>query len=1063
MKVQALETPFDFDLSKHGWIEASAGTGKTFTIERLVVRAIVEKQTPVSSILAVTFTEKATGELKDRIRGFLQRIVDKTLEGSDQEWLNRQQEQSERNGMRPTLEVVEEALQRFDEAAIFTIHGFCQSLLIEYAFELGRLLKYELVDDNEILELLIPDALRRLPAQEVALKDALVRAEFWKRTYTGEHRLENILHNLLRMRKGSGRLHVAAPSEDSPMHLLPGLVNSIEARLHQYKAERGLISYDDMIRHVRDAVCSESGASLAREVGRRYRYAIIDEFQDTDVLQWDIFRSCFLESSAEAGRLILVGDPKQSIYRFRGADLNSYFRARRYLVSLTEKRKAALYRINRNYRSSLDFIRSVNAIFCSSRYPWNAAPMNDTLEYVPKDPPGTDRWAGTELPEKRCPINLWKPEGKDSIARIRRRYGRFICNEIHALVADGGRIQKDGRPMKITYGDICVLARRKKDALIILDHLREAGIPSSFYKQPGVFESVEALEILYVLEALAEPARSSAVKKAFITRFFGFNIENVQDVDELSAGHPSRERLQRWHELASEDRWPQLFREMLAIDEITGLVHTDPGGWERSLTNYEQILQTLEERAVREGLDLTAVVSRLKELMREGSVEEEETLHRQETEEPRVRVMTIHAAKGLEFPVVFLYGGLTEGSSVDCYQFYKEDEPVLVPVPWFEPDKSWFKSSEEGQQYKKWHDEYARAEDARLYYVALTRAALMCYMPALRPGGHAGPVGKFLQDALDDAVSEAPELFAYHPDSPSRRQKSVQRPKKEEPIQPLPEPVLPDHLQDRKSSLLSYSAVVRRRAEHVDREEQDHDAVSPPELLEEAEPRDDVLLTRLDTLFRGTEAGNFFHSVLERLDFQDPAFHEEQADASLSRWNRILIRRQLEQFGYRADAEYEEPVSMLLHRLMRTELFPGFRLRDLKPQDRIHEMEFVFLHADRRQEQKGETFFTGFIDLVFRHAGKVYLLDWKTNRLPGYDRSHLEEAMRWHQYDLQYALYARALQDWLEYRGLNVQTDFGGVIYLFLRGVRPGSSDGIYFDAAGRDVVRSRILEEVGS
>lgn len=1102
MSMQDLNHPYDFDLSKHGWIEASAGTGKTFTIERLVVRAIVEEKIPISSILTVTFTEKATGELKDRIRGLLQNIVDGSLAEGDRQWFEEQQRKHGKQEASKTFAFVKDSLDRFDEAAIFTIHGFCQSLLTEYSFELGRLLKYELVNDNDLLETLIPDALRRLPVSESDLLERLVRSEFWKVTHSGEPRLENTVRNLLRMLKGNVELRLSSASEDSPMQIVLRMVRSIQDNLTRLKAERGWISYDDMILHVRDALCPttdrfkdqatdraadqkkdpDTSRKLASAIGERFRFAIIDEFQDTDALQWDIFSACFLDSGRHVSRtsdrrsdvrsprLILVGDPKQSIYGFRGADLNAYFRAKKRFVALAEKGEAHLYRINRNFRSSPEYIQALNAIFQSEGYPWNVASDDNDLAYVLKDCPTGNRWEGTELPPGRRPMNLWRPENADGAAAIRLAHARHICNEIRFLTAGGHELCKDGRRIPVSYGDICILARSKKEATGILGHLRTAGIPASFYKQAGVFESVEALEILYVLEALAEPARSSAVQKALLTRFFGISIELIQAMDELPVDHPFRERMQRWHELAGENRWPQLFREMMTVDELFALVHADAGGWERSLTNYEQIFHALEERALRNGLDLIGIVRQLKELIREGSLEEEETLHKQETEEQRVRVMTIHASKGLEFPIVFIYGGLTEGTNIDFFRFYEEEHPVIVPVPWFDPDKKELDRSESGLRFKELHKSFARAENARLYYVALTRAAVMCYIPTYRPNRNAGPVGSFLQDALDEAMKLSPNVFAEVRDQHQTIASISRSPIDGQSTAHLPEPVLSAHLQERKADLLSYSSIVRQRAERIDREELDHDASASEVILETSDV--DVQQTSLDMIFRGAEAGNFFHEILERLDFQDDAFREEQPSdslfsedvyPSLSTRNRSLIRRKLDQYGYRTDSDHEGPVVLLLHRLMRTQILPGFRLCDLKPADRIHEMEFVFRYSENVAGIRGERFFTGFIDLVFRHEGRIYLLDWKTNRLPAYDRPHLDEAMRSHQYDLQYSLYARALSGWLESRGHDPVAELGGVIYLFLRGVRPGASDGIFFETASLEEVSRKLAREIGA
>jgi exodeoxyribonuclease V beta subunit len=1066
-----LNSPYDFDLSRHGWIEASAGTGKTFTIERLVVRAIVEEQTPVSSILAVTFTEKATGELKDRIRKILQSIVDGTLNEADKKWLKKYQGSA-------ITQSVQESLDRFDEAAIFTIHGFCHSLLQEYSFELGRLLRYELVNDNDLLDTLIADVLRRLPASQADLQEKLVQAEFWAVDYNRPHRLENRVRELVKKLKGKTKLQF---SDDSPAEIVRFMVTTIQENLKRIKAENGWITYDDMILHVRNALIRtddearpSKSASLASHIAGRFRFAIIDEFQDTDRHQWEIFQTCFLSQdkhhgeaerkiNASPSRLILVGDPKQSIYRFRGADLNAYFEAKKCFVALAEKNQANLYRINRNFRSSTQYIEALNRIFQFEGYPWNNPessgsdnPSDDmNLNYTPAESPQSNRWVGTQLPAKRYAVNLWKPaEDKPAASRLRREYARFICNEIHYLIK--GKLCENGKTREVNYDDICILSRSKKDALTILKHLRREKIPASFYKQQGVFESVEALEILYVLEALAQPSVSSVLKRALLTRFFGVPLSQLQDSDELTVNDTLRERLQRWHELAGDNRWPQLFREMMSVDGLYERLRESSYGWERSLTNYEQILHTLEERAYRNELDLTGMVRQLKELIREGSragsVEEEETLHRQETEEKRVRVMTIHASKGLEFPIVFIYGGLTAGNTTDVYEFYENGHPVIVPC---------FKS--DGLLSEK-HKSFARTEDARLYYVALTRAAVMCYVPFHSPQRNRGFVGEYLYKTLDSVKKENLIAVIDSSSHPSPSQSTAQSASAHTGNMILPEPELPEYLQERKAELLSYSSIVRLLSRQINHEERDYDD-SYDNTIENTGETSNPETDPLSTIFQGTRSGNFFHAILERLDYQDSAFQEDELSGGdyppLSSSNQFLIKARLKDFGFPDHSDYTAPVERLLHRLMRTEILPGFYLRNLRQEDRIHEMEFVFQNSERVPGKKGEIFLRGFIDLVFRYQGQIYLLDWKTNRLEGYDQTNLNEAIKDHRYDLQYLLYTRAVCGWLEHRGHDPLKEFGGVIYLFLRGISPKTKNGIFFRRINYEDVRARINQEI--
>ena len=1085
ISLETLNDPYSFDMSKHGWIEASAGTGKTYTIERFVIRAIVEKQVPLSSILVVTYTEKATGELKDRIRKLLKSVVDESLEGADAVWLQKQKvlaNQKQSN----MIDFVAETLDRFDDASIFTIHGFCQSLLREYSFELGRLWNYSLVNDHSLFEMLLPDVLRTLPATEADLQNELTEVEFWKPGYRGYAPFEqNVIELAKRCIAGKVTLSIDEQSTEA-MRFIRRVIEKLQQRVFEYKVDHALISYDDMIVETHKAI-SAIHNNFANRIGQRYRYAIVDEFQDTDKIQWDIFRRCFIESSASSGRLVLVGDPKQSIYRFRGADLRTYFHAKKTLNELADKGLAEMCQIDQNYRSTADFIEATNTMFTSSLYPWQGAIDYKTETDVEFQPvKSASKVADHKIAIiNRTSVNLFVlPQSNADSARL--AHSRQICSEIVRLHEAG-----------VSFSDVCILTRSAKEANLILIQLQKYGIPATIYKQRGVFQSAEAFEILYVLEALAEPGRRSMVQKALLTKFFGFRIADLDAASDLPADHPARLRLQRWQMLAVEMRWSSLFYEMMNSDEVLQLAGEGARRWERIFTNYQQIFEILLGLALRERIDLVGLLRHLKRFIRERSDNEEETLHRQETDEKRVNVMTIHVSKGLEFSFVFLFGGLTQKQSINFYEVYNDDQPVIVPKPWWGNDKE--------ESRKEEHKSLQLAENARLYYVALTRAVFSVYLPLYRTNRSSGPVSSFLQDAIDEARSKKPLLFQEVTDEPITENEAKQRLAKISAAQSLsnvspattgdlPEPVMPVDLSVRMNRLLSYSSIVRtedRRSisgsenqaesselmlqENEIGTDQDETDEKDPSQKEQSARKDDPYQSSarlFDSLFRGVTGGNLFHAILERLDFQDDAFRkavpgsEANDSLKLSYSNQRLISRQLESYGYPSDADHERAATELLFRLMNTEIVDGLYLRDLQPKDRIHEMEFVFLQGlmpkiTSSAERFGKSFITGFVDLVFRHNNKIYILDWKSNWLHGYQQSELEFAMQDHSYDLQYSLYAQALYGWLEQNSYTVDDHFGGIVYIFLRGVRPDSTDGIYYRPAVKKEVLSFIQQRL--
>lgn len=1086
---QSLEDPRQVDLGRHAWIEASAGTGKTYTIERIVIRGIVEERLPLGRILAVTFTEKATGELKDRIRTILEWIVASASsdrsEDADSRWLSEQYRLQGPSLMRRAVE----ALDRFDEASIFTIHGFCRSVLRDYAFDLGRLLQYELVDDRQILDEMIQQRYRRWPTEYGdRLATLLERGEFWRREHSSggasQYHWDSLLRELaLRYRPGD-ELRLPA-IHDGSLDLLRDAVLQLQTDMQEYKAERGRISYDDMIRMVREAVTGPSAVAAA--LRERYRLAVVDEFQDTDSQQWDIFRTVFL--SGRGTSLVLVGDPKQSIYGFRGADVHAYFRARDSLSDLALQGQAVLYRLERNYRSTERYVQACNGLF--SKWKW-AGGDNRNIEFTPSLAAGA--WTGTNLPDGRFALNLWDEPGPGgtpgamTAGNAARAFYRFVAREIRRLMDSGWVLtSSEGIERRFHYGDVAILVMKHSEGQRIMEEMRDAGIPASFYKQTGVFESREALEILYVLEAIANPGRSSAMQKGLLTRFFGFAPERLHELDELAVDDPILLRIQEWQELALQARWSLLFRSFIAHPDspVARMAMERAPGWERSLTNFEQILLVLEEEGLRRGLDLEGMIRSLKYRMGgDADLAEEETLHRQETEDDCVRLLTMHASKGLEFPVVFVAGGMTGSARYAWYEFFEEGNRIYG----LRPLQSDGDGGAEAEVWKALHKQRQEEEYARLYYVALTRAAIMAYIPFYRPksGSGTGPLCSLVYESLKAvcpaSLPSAERLSGCVSDGDvSVTQGSVQGdPARKSGQRRFTEVRLPPRLRQRRNQLHSYSSlsahhsgVFRMDAEATERVDTSESEMYGGALSNGGNAGEPLqahapvsLSPSLDQRFRGATAGNLFHEILERLDYRDPAFRSEVVTfASLTAANQRLIRYRLRSYGYEGSAE-EAEVTSLLARVLATELLPGFCLRDLSSEDRLHEMEFLLSahpahtsSADRASSgaeprpepmltSRGsagtdEAFLTGFIDLLFQYRGKVYLLDWKTNLLDAYDPASLHRCMRSMQYDLQYSLYAQAVNGWLHSARPGTMVD--GIFYLFLRGMQPGSRNGIYF------------------
>ena len=1286
-----IEDPQTIDCGKHALIEASAGTGKTYTIEHLVVRLIRDQGIPIDRVLVVTFTEKATGELKERIR---KKLTDE-LRGHD----------AADTALARRLQA---AVDGFDTAAIHTIHGFCHLVLTRYGFELGRPLATEVVDDRPLLQLLLRQRMRRVwPAafqtDLLALLeisgypeyDAHNRESRWERRVlrvilasagtpltipsapaTPRELLEQIqtvrattekIFAKLRELVGPidseqpenssfalrfSELNQRGPSRDRKLRVfiapllrllndslhdtldengvplsaaagyirdayrekldpelgfrtlteehwlkagentnavcpeLPAVVDALEelraldfprlaqllaadtiaavARdLTQYKATRGFVSFHDMLQLVNDALGDGDGA-LAQILLEQYPFAIVDEFQDTDPVQWEIFRKLYL-SKAGRGVLCLVGDPKQAIYGFRGADVFTYFNARAELERLTRTGHANLYRLSTNYRSMPELVRAFNALFATTAYFGTAGESAnvDSIYYTAalESPPDKRKIQVAGDSCGRGALHLIRLDAELSGTEAKRLYFRFLAREIHALIRSG-TIRTGvagGADRSLDFGDVCILLRTRTDAPLIEDALDNWNVPHSFYKKTGLYQTIEALELAFVLRAVAAPSVLEAGYKAFLTRFFRYTPEAIDDLRmrDLSPNAveepPGRRQLGRWHALARRRNWPAFFRSILQDSEalLPGSRDTadDPDifdpRYERTITNYEQICDELSEHAVRENLDLTGIIEHLELLRGENiPVREEWDVHRQESEEPRVKLMTIHTAKGLEFPVVCIAGGFTRRPAhlYETYEFHNEHGERVHDLVRSAENEERFRAEEE-------------AEERRLYYVALTRAAMKLYVPYLSAGekgarSSAGPLGRFVREAIDAAFGsdqsadravqylelDAAGNFFDGPPAASKGSRKTDREDAGAKItggvsgatidqietaleQKFTDATLfpsgPRFVARRRRDLLSYTAlshgvgdarapgdVAENLADEfieTSRDRNDRDATLPgletPELAETPVALSPAL-RELDRRMRGPDAGTMLHDILEQLDYRNVG--GDARELELNDPNRRLIARLLRRAGLlsaavpdsaspdliaeqqQRETEAVDFVGQLMRRVLTTPLMDGaangLTLQELAPENRIHEMEFYFYvpelralfegapaaaHDAEMRYQDGHVW--GFIDLVFRHAGRYYLADWKSNVLTDYGPAGLARAMDSHQYHLQYQIYTYALWRWLEQNvaDFDYERDFGGVFYFFLRGMNPDRpGEGVYF-ARPTPAENAAVLQEV--
>lgn len=1146
------------DPDRHQVVEASAGTGKTYLIEHRVVDILLSTDTFIEQILVVTFTEKATAELRFRVRRLIETVLharEHTADIDEPHWII---DDEARRRLR-------DALLGFDRAAIHTIHAFCQRVLTENAFANRRLFAQTQVASDEAFGEAFMAALRQEFAREEhkrpyleawfrsgrtiedledllfrcasqhgrlvpefdpeALAGALDRLVFRMPRIDDESRLEDFLRKgkvhggsikalIPRLIALRGILNNWTLSRDLPSflvefermdralrtsgkRLLPYLVHKLDdpevlsrapelktvrdvlvelarslvplaaavaqrflpsvlVRLEAEKSRRGQFDFHDMLRLVWDSMKGEAGAEVVERLRTRYRHALIDEFQDTDELQWKIFRQLYLEAPdtgdedpGTGNRLCIIGDPKQAIYSFRGADVYTYLEARRQV----KEQSGQLTNLIDNYRSTHDLVRAYNLIF-EERF--GDAFFTGDIRYDHPVRAATDLRAIQANGQPIVPIQLFhvtaptepKP-GKLRAERLRQTLLGRMTAEIRRLLYDPRSQLRVGHPegeVPIEAGDIFVLTRTTAESNEVAARLRQAGLPCAIYKQEGLFQTREAMEVRDLLAGIAEPRRRSARFQAWNTRFFGVTLSDLPHLGELPETHPLVARLYEWHALADKLAYEELFARIIddsGIIERELFLETS----ERSLTNFLHIFELLLEEVMRSRCELHELVHRLQRWITETgkSQTDDRNVQRLESERSAVQIMTIHRSKGLEAKVVFIYGGF-HGFGGDEVQVYHENGERLVHV-------GHMGNGVDGVVHRE-----SESEDQRLLYVALTRAVARLYLPYVEAADYKmtgcyahlvrrlGPIVRQVRSGDPDLS----RLFAIEHLSPNPgvwAEAEARRPRIDE-----WEP--PDELLDASTpSLDAYAQVCQERGGFVVTSYTNMKSLGSSRLpLAAVDFKADIATTsaRLPeaALPGGAQSGVFLHNVLEHVPFASAlgniSFDEWRSLPEIDRLFRHAMLR------HNRDPQHLRYSQMAIFHCLTTPIAVGRRIvPGLASCERImREVEFLYpiptnpdkrealrLVAEHESIRLERGFIKGFIDLVFEFQGRVYLVDWKSDILPDYGGKTLARHV-FHEYQVQAELYSLALARMLELASEKQhKRRFGGLLFCFIRGM----------------------------
>jgi exodeoxyribonuclease V beta subunit len=1199
--VSALDV-LDIPLEGVELIEASAGTGKTHTITTLVLRLLVFQRLPLSEILVVTFTNAATAELRERIR---QRIGEACL-AFEQGGLSQDEDIARLVASSPdrsaALRSLRDAQSSMDQAGVFTIHGLCQRVLEQHAFESGVPFELELSTNalpllQEVVEDLWSAELDRMSEAQIRFLDArginaqkilsLVRAtsgcgapelvpappgcsdleralgrfvearrrarSVWagarervsglllgsaalSRTKYRPDSLRDWLGQLAKLldvdadsdrgwfeecarfsssalRNGT-KTDCAAPEEpffdlieqlcDTHAELereLEGwlvtlyhrVVEQARLRFRERKQARRTKTFDDLLGRLAEALRGCGGPVLAALMRARWRAVLIDEFQDTDPVQYEIFRAVYLGTEVP---VFLIGDPKQAIYAFRGADIFTYLEAAR-------DPRTTRHTLTVNYRSDPGLVRATNALFGSHPAPFlfrdigyaPVAPRPGAAERlsVPGDPGSLhilfvssegrtgsggritkSRWAGAELP-------------------------RLLAGEIGRALGSGAVLA--GRPLRPS--DLAVLTRTNDQAFQIQRALREAGIPSALRGDRSVLDSEEALELEAIVRALVEPLSSSRVRGALVTRLFGLDAEALDALTEEGAHWDQwLARFSAWHLTAARQGLTRGLRQLLRESGTAERLAAEVGG-ERRLTNVLHLIELLGQAEHAQRLDMAGLAQWFDDVKRSEWARDEMTADseqlRLESDDDAVVITTIHGSKGLEFPWVFCPylwdAGSVQSNGRRPIVYHDRADPrrTLLKLEGTSADPEALKAAAEEEL----------AESLRLIYVAVTRAQHRVSVVWGRfHRWEASALGYLLHGAAVARDADDASLLGELHELERRAQGSIRvrvvgeagalvRPRRSAGLQALgcrnfARQLVPSWL---TSSFTALTASHGARPLSFG-EDRDYDD-GPSTLLPPASASAPGAASAFSELPPGAATGQLLHSVLEQADFQ-----KQDAEALA-----VLFRRELDRSGLGNQVE-PLPLAEALSRALRAPLRSGssLTLSSIASRCRLSELEFVLPLGMHTVDGSGQPcaplspdllaraldegrssavpddyalrlarldfaplrgFLHGFIDLVFEQEGWWYLVDYKSNRLgdrlDDYAAERLASAMAEHHYVLQYHLYTVALHRLLCFRKPSYDYDshFGGVFYLFLRGLSPERAPecGVYFDRPPRALV----------
>ena len=1132
-----------FDPSKNYVIEASAGTGKTFNIVQIVVKivSLYLKNNPdgdinelINKILIVTYTDKAAGELKSRIRaGLTANFPGKSID--------------------------------FDNAPIYTIHSFCKATISEFGISAKLPLDLDMVDDEalndfadryirsgdilDVLSAIIALGDEKLTVNPDTVKDYLIKAinkYYLDRNYECDDSIISLdkvedADELLKFRIECSEANdiselfndypklqfyfevfsksdkeksvkfaqelaekyrtgfnfngktfrndakwLTSPSEQEAFDyffeiknekfktkiediILTLFLDDFYKKWQLEKEYNKVQTFDDLIRSVRESVLHEE--TLLNKLKEKYTYAIIDEFQDTNQKQFDIFKRIFLEDDNH--HIVVVGDPKQSIYSFQGADVQVYFKAVKEITQGNEDNKWVL---TMNHRSSKAMVKAFNKLF-------SIEPYKESLSYQECDYRDASKDNALEIDKKEHKSlfdgkdmkAIWVAVDDENKALSNDKFADIAVEQIInccSLNEKGEtrlRVSSDGKPYRnVTFKDFTVLARSSSEMVDIERALKKAGIPYVRYKDSNLYNQRECVHWISLFEAINcddfTGDNRKKFKKALFTDFFGKTLKEINNEYYNHDDCKEFSLFTEWRLLALDEKWEDLIDDIIInsgiIERMKSLNKI------QSLSIYKQIGNHCIDY-LSNNHNLKDLIRHLTLLSKNIGEEDEEngSIVEKSTNFDCVQIMTIHASKGLQFPVVISAAGF-KGPYTQGKVFTYHDE-------------------ETGKQLVTTHHSLCGKDEVeewmRLFYVAYTRAVFLMILPYYEKYGEPGSDkvnGRdFLSKTTQAFIENYRDHYSYVYDNKKGYKalglevQKILNVNAQNNEQVIEDESIEEHNEKMKQLVRglffkvaikhSYSTLSHGHEEESIIEDEDIDGVKEGEesvglsAFDKTSIQIDGIynpdLTPIDfgpTYPKGAVLGDTLHKIFEVLDFSNYKLNLER-----------IIENCFKNYGFVIKKEWNEPNIKMVNEVMSAKLpvINGnkgigeyFSLCEISNNDKKAEMEFNFNVINKRLID----YFNGFIDLIFRRGEYYSILDWKSDRLNetflSYSdkdelKKHVDEA-----YSIQRVIYSYCLIKWLTnyYPSLSEEEifnqHFGGIYYVFLRGCNEGSSNGVY-------------------